>query len=180
MISWKMRCFTAYFFCSCLQTQITDLVFNVWSEKSHMSSASRTLSWGGRDATQSEYLVKCHHKVFSKPRIVKSGANRGQRFHGCALWPKADCSFFQWVADYPPFGVDDYKKRENDRPIYHVDDERSGLEEKIAKLKMKTKKLKEKNEELLGLVCKHAKGEKYSFMALIVSWIVFVVVLYGK
>ncbi|CAH9098527.1 unnamed protein product [Cuscuta epithymum] len=146
-----------------------------------MSSTSWSSSRGGRDETQIECSIECHHGVCSKPRTVKSGSNRGRRFYGCALWPNADCSFFQWVRDYPPMAVADEKKREKGRIIIdHLDEEKKDLENQIAKLKKKNQKLKAKIEELQELVSKHAKGEKYSFIGLLISWIVFAAVMYGK
>ncbi|CAH9098529.1 unnamed protein product [Cuscuta epithymum] len=93
----------------------------------------------------------------------------------------AHCSFFQWVRDYPPMAVADEKKREKGRIIIdHLDEEKKDLENQIAKLKKKNQKLKAKIEELQELVSKHAKGEKYSFIGLLISWIVFAAVMYGK
>ncbi|CAH9112451.1 unnamed protein product [Cuscuta europaea] len=143
-------------------------------------SNSGSFSWGRSDETKSHNFVQCYHNIYSKPRIVKSGANIGRRFYGCALWPKVDCSFFQWVEEYHCMQEDDWKISEKESVIDRLIEEKKKLEEKIAKLKKKKLKMTAKIEELQTSVCKQGKGEKCAYICLIMSWVLFVVVVYGN
>ncbi|CAH9101620.1 unnamed protein product [Cuscuta epithymum] len=146
-----------------------------------MGSTSWSSSSARREETQMNSAVECHHKVCPIARTVKSGPNRGRRFYGCAFWPKSDCSFFQWIEEYPPpmASVVD-KLSEKEIVMNQLEQEIKALQDQIAKLKKKKEKMRATIQELQTLVCKHAKGEKYAFIGVLVSWIVFAIVLYGK
>ena len=51
-----------------------------------MQNLSSTKSSSNSITICSEIKNKCHHKINSKLRIVKSCSNSGKKVYGCSLW----------------------------------------------------------------------------------------------
>ncbi|CAH9126251.1 unnamed protein product [Cuscuta epithymum] len=93
-----------------------------------------------------ERSVECFHYVYSNHRTVKNGPNIGRQFYGCALWPKDDCSYFQWVEDNPCVFLEE-KTNDKGNLVEQLLMEKKDLEEKIVKLEKKKEKMRAKIKE---------------------------------
>ncbi|XP_048494040.1 uncharacterized protein LOC125494619 [Beta vulgaris subsp. vulgaris] len=71
-------------------------------------------------------------------RTVKRGANVGQKFYGCPLWPDTKCDFFKWYNEQGS-EVDDLKFQlfEKETTLTEMEYEKSLMAEKIKNCSLK-------------------------------------------
>ncbi|XP_010687375.1 uncharacterized protein LOC104901482 [Beta vulgaris subsp. vulgaris] len=120
-------------------------------------------------------------------RTAKRGANVGQKFYGCPLWPDTKCDFFKWYNEQGS-EVDDLRFQifEKETTLTEMEYEKSLMAEKIKKLQLKKDNLEEDMQEMkfelsqLRIeVLKMSRNEKNLTLALFVSWLVFAIFLYS-
>ncbi|CAH9052881.1 unnamed protein product, partial [Cuscuta europaea] len=125
-----------------------------------MSSIYGSSSWGRRTESTG-FSNQCYHRLFCGPRMVKNGSNTGRQFYGCALWPKEDCHYFQWVDEGNRPCKED-NRNDKEMLLEHLFSNRNegqkALEEKIVRLKLKKKMVEAKNQEMQLLITKNLKS----------------------
>ncbi|KAK9682739.1 hypothetical protein RND81_10G093200 [Saponaria officinalis] len=98
-------------------------------KKDNLSSSSSSIS--NSQNVRNHFL--CRHQVPTILRTVKKGIQVGKRFHGCSFWPNNGCGFFK---------LEDEVLDESGLQMNFLEMKRL-FEEKVDKLKLKNKKLKE-------------------------------------
>ncbi|KNA09919.1 hypothetical protein SOVF_149150 [Spinacia oleracea] len=124
-----------------------------------------------------EIDVKCNHNITAVLRTVKKGSrnNIGKRFYGCPLWPRGDCGFFQWECS----GCAELQSK-----LSMKEKELTIVEEMVEKMKAKkvgheeiVRELKAELSHTRIELMRSARVEKYAAMAVLLSWVIFVVIL---
>uniref|UniRef100_A0A803LXR8 GRF-type domain-containing protein n=1 Tax=Chenopodium quinoa TaxID=63459 RepID=A0A803LXR8_CHEQI len=116
-------------------------------------------------------------------KTVRNGPNMGMKFYGCPLWPDTQCEFFKWVNEHTDLEEQQMKLLEKDTIILEIEVEQKIRDEKIKKLQLKKGNLEEelkdmKNEvfQMKSEIMDCSRNEKNLYMALFISWLLFVVV----
>uniref|UniRef100_A0A803NBA8 GRF-type domain-containing protein n=1 Tax=Chenopodium quinoa TaxID=63459 RepID=A0A803NBA8_CHEQI len=144
---------------------------------SYTSGCSSTSKRGG----SSKIRCDCGREALIK--TVRNGPNLGMKFYGCPLWPDTQCEFFKWVNEQIDMEEQQMKLLEKDTLLLEMEVEQKIRDEKIKKLQLKKQNLEEelkdmKNEvfQMKSEIMNRSRNERNLYMALFVSWIVFVVV----
>uniref|UniRef100_A0A803MGQ5 GRF-type domain-containing protein n=1 Tax=Chenopodium quinoa TaxID=63459 RepID=A0A803MGQ5_CHEQI len=128
--------------------------------------------------------IRYSYGNFAVVRSVKKGANIGMKFYGCPLWPDTQCEMFRWVNQSNPMEDLQYHVLEKETRISELEYEQQCKEDKIKRLQLKKDNLEENVQEMKNEVyamqeemMNCSRNEKNLSMALVFSWIFFVVVL---
>ncbi|KAL2944105.1 DNA topoisomerase 3-alpha [Bienertia sinuspersici] len=140
--------------------------------------------FGSSSRTRSTFPhQKCYHNEIAPLRVVKHhGPTFGKRFYGCSYWHQT-CGFFKW-AD----GSDDVSELqellfEKDTFIAELEMHNEMLTKKLKEVQGKNVVLQDQVDELsienneTRLAMCSARADKRFFMALVLSWVLFAVLL---
>ncbi|KAL2939428.1 Glucan endo-1 3-beta-D-glucosidase [Bienertia sinuspersici] len=142
------------------------------------SSSSNAVGVGRTDT------VRCYCGIAAKYAASKR-TRIGDKYYGCPLWPRG-CGFFMWE-DNVVVAVNDNRgsgSTQMEERVEKLIEEKTSMAEKLCKLKVKREKdaeeiaaLRQENRMLHSDCVKHAKGENFFAVALIVSWLFFIFVI---
>ncbi|KAL2924860.1 DNA topoisomerase 3-alpha [Bienertia sinuspersici] len=145
------------------------------------SYASGSSSISKRDG---QSRIRCRCGKDAVVRTVRQGPNLGMKFYGCPSWPDTQCDMFRWVNQ--SINLDDYAMKilEKETIIHEMEAELKTKDEKIKKLQLNKENLEEDVQEMkFEVSCtrieliKSARNEKNLMIALVLSWLFFVIIL---
>ncbi|KAL2902122.1 Endonuclease 8-like 3 [Bienertia sinuspersici] len=143
------------------------------SSRKQSPNASGSYAFGSSSISKrdGQSRIRCRYGKDVMVRTVRQGPILGMKFYGCPLWSDTHCDMFRWANQ--SINLDDYAMKilEKETIIHEMELKKENIDEDAQEMKFEVSCTRIE-------FMKSARNEKNLMIALVLSWLLFVIILY--